>query len=231
MYCAKCGVQLDDSLTACPLCGTRAYHPDIDRTLTEGAFPRGKHPARAKRSLLPQAILTFLFLLPLLIVTVCDVQFTGRITWSGYVIGAILVGYILFVLPLWLRKPNMVIFIPCDFAAIALYLLYISLATEGGWFLSFAFPVTGGLGLILTAVVTLVKYVPKGSLFTFGGAFIALGGFMLLVEWLMDLTFRITKFAGWSLYPLVVLVLLGGLLIFLGAYRPAREVLERKFFI
>lgn len=231
MYCAKCGVQLDDSLTACPLCGTRAYHPDIDRTLTNGSFPANKYPARARRSFLSQVILTFLFLLPLLIVPVCDIQFTGHITWSGYVIGAVLLGYTVFILPTWFRKPNMVIFVPCDFVAIGLYLLYIDLVTEGGWFLSFAFPVTGGIGLIITAVVVLVKYVPRGSLFTFGGAFIALGGFMLLVEWLMDLTFHIPKFTGWSLYPLIILVLLGGLLIFLGICRPARETLERKFFI
>lgn len=231
MYCANCGVRLDDALSACPLCGLRAYHPDIDRKLTDSAFPRGKYPARAKRSFLTQVVLTILFLLPLLIVPVCDFQFTGRITWSGYVVGAVLLGYILFVLPIWFRKPNMVIFVPCDFAAITLYLLYIDLVNNGGWFLSFAFPVTGGIGLIITTVVVLTKYVPKGNLYTYGGAFIALGGFMLLMEWLMDLTFHISKFAGWSLYPLIVLVIFGSLLLFLAIYRPAREALQRKIFL
>jgi len=32
-------------------------------------------------------------------------------------------------------------------------------------------------------------------------------------------------------YPFVALVLLGGYLIFLGIHRPARESIERKFFI
>lgn len=231
MYCAKCGVKLDDSLAACPLCGTRAYHPDIDRTPTDGSFPREKYPALAKRSFLTQVVFTVLFLLPLLIVPVCDFQFTGQITWSGYVIGAVLLGYLIFVLPTWFRKPNMVIFVPCSFVGVLLYLLYIDLINHGGWFLSFAFPVTGGIGLITTAVVVLVKYVPKGSLYTFGGAFIALGGYMVLVEWLMDLTFQIEKFAGWSLYPMIVLVIFGGLLLYLAIHRPAREALQRKTFI
>ena len=231
MYCAKCGVRLDDSLVTCPLCGTRAYHPDIDREPAEAPFPTGKYPRRKKRSLLAQAILTALSLLPLLIVPLCDLQLNGSITWSGFVIGAVLLGYVVMILPTWFEKPNMVIFVPCDFAAAAAYLLYICLATGGQWFLSFALPVTGGIGLIVTAVVVLCKYVPKGTLYTFGGACVALGGFILLVEWLAVLTFHLARFIGWSLYPLISLVILGGFLIFLAICRPARETLERKLFI
>lgn len=231
MYCAKCGVKLADDLTACPLCGTRAYHPDLERKLTDGQYPRDKYPQKQKRSLVGQVILSILFLLPLLIVPLCDLQINGQVTWSGYVTGAVLLSYVVLVLPSWFAKPNMAVFVPCDFAAAALYLLYISLATGGNWFLSFAFPVTGGIGLIVTAVVVLCKYVPKGNLYTFGGAFIALGGFMLLIEWLINLTFGLPRFMGWSLYPLIVLVLLGGLLIYLAINRQAREMLERKFFL
>ena len=72
---------------------------------------------------------------------------------------------------------------------------------------------------------------PKGNLYTFGGALIAMGGFMLLIEWLINLTFGFPKFMGWSLYPLIVLVILGGLLIYLAINRNAREMLERKFFL
>lgn len=231
MYCAKCGVRLDDSLATCPLCGTRAYHPEIHRKPTEKSFPAGKYPPKQKRSLLAQVILSVLFLLPLLIVPLCDLQINASITWSGYVIGAVLLGYSVLILPIWFPNPNMVIFVPCDFAAAALYLLYINHVTAGEWFLSFALPVTAGIGLIVTTVVTLCRYVPKGNLYTFGGASIALGGFMILIEWLITLTFHLSQFIGWSLYPLIALVILGGLLIFLAICRPARETLERKIFI
>ena len=62
-----------------------------------------------------------------------------------------------------------------------------------------------------------------------GGAFIATGAFMLLVEFLMNLTFDLS-FIGWSLYPLVVLVLFGCLIIYLAINSDARETLERKLF-
>ena len=167
----------------------------------------------------------------MLVVPLCDIQLNDSVTWSGFVTGAILLCYIIVVLPMWFRRPNPVIFVPCDFAAIGTYLLYIDLATGGRWFMTFAFPLTGGVCLIVTAVVTLLRYVPKGALYTLGGASIALGGLMLLTEFLVNITFHVDRFFGWSLYPLIALVILGGLLIFLAICRPARQTLARKFFI
>ena len=57
----------------------------------------------------------------------------------------------------------------------------------------------------------------------------ALGAFMLLMEFLMGVTFQL-PFIGWSIYPLCVLMLFGGLLIYLAINRSAREIIERKLF-
>jgi hypothetical protein len=111
------------------------------------------------------------------------------------------------------------------------YLLFINYATGGSWFLSFAFPVTGALGLIITAVVTLCKYVPKGSLYIFGGASLAMGGFMLLLEYLLHITFGLPGIGTWSPYPLIVFTLLGITLIVVAIVPSIRESLERKFFL
>ena len=96
--------------------------------------------------------------------------------------------------------------------------------------MSFAFPVVGFLGLLVTTVVALLHYLHRGAVYIFGGALIALGAFLPLMEFLMGLTFRFSKFIGWSWYPMVALILMGGALIFLGICRPARETVERKFF-
>ena len=69
----------------------------------------------------------------------------------------------------------------------------------------------------------------RGRLYIIGGALMALGAFMLLVEFLMNNTFG-TEFIGWAIYPLVVLVLLGGLLIYFAIDSSAREMMERKLF-
>ncbi|MBQ9967299.1 MAG: hypothetical protein IJO88_01080 [Oscillospiraceae bacterium] len=231
MYCSNCGVKLADSELVCPLCQTRAYHPDLPEQTGAGLYPKNKQPKKPRRSPWPQMILTAMFLLAGLIVLLCDLQVSGRVNWSGFVLGALAIGYVVFALPVWFRRPDPVIFVPCSFAAAGLYLLYISLCTKGGWFLSFALPVTAVIGLIVTAVTVLLKYVKKGRLYIFGGALIALGAAMLLIEALIVLTFGVGHFALWSLYPMTALVLVGCLLIFLAICRPARETMERKLFI
>lgn len=230
MYCVNCGVKLSDTEKQCPLCGVTAYHPDIQRDEEKPLYPREKLPAHQVSSRTALIVVTTAFLLPVLITLLCDLQISGRVSWSGYVIGALLTAYVIIVLPGWFRRPNPVVFTACSFLVIGLYLLYIDLAVGGDWFLSFAFPVTGGVGLIVTAVVTLLRYVRRGALYIIGGALMALGAFMLLMEFLLCVTFAL-RFVGWSLYPLVALVLLGGMLIFLAINRTAREKMERKFFI
>ena len=229
MYCVKCGVKLEDSEKECPLCQTRVYHPDIKREEAQPLFPPDKYPKQKPRSKALNGAFILLFLIPFAISLISDWQTDGKISWFGYVAGALVLGYVIFALPLWFRKPNPVIFVPCDFLAAGLYLLYISLATGGGWFMSFAFPVTGGMALICSAVVARFRYLKKGRLYILGGAVIAFGGFMLLIEFLLGLTFGV-GFNGWSFYPLCVFLLLGGALIYFAINSSAREMIERKLF-
>ena len=229
MYCIKCGVKLAESEKKCPLCGTTVYHPELVPPSGEGMYPAGKFPQYRPGKGALGAVLIILFLIPLIVCFFADISFDGRLSWFGYVAGALAVSYVAFALPLWFKRPNPVIFVPCALAAAVLYLLYIGLATGGGWFLSFAFPISAVLGLIVCAAVTLLYYLRRGKLYVIGGALIALGLLTLLTEFLTGVAFGL-KFIGWSVYPLTVLALLGGLLIFLAINRAAREAVERKLF-
>ncbi len=229
MYCIKCGVKLEETERKCPLCNTVVCHPDFPPTQVPPLYPKNKLPKRKSGYRVLSGTILFLLAMVLGVCLVADLQLNQTLDWFGYVAGALLLCYVSLALPLWFRKPNPVIFVPCSFVAAGVYLLYINLVTHGQWYLSFALPVVGGLCLLTCAVVTLVRYLKRGRLYIFGGAFILLGGFMLLLEYLLTLTFSAT-FIGWSIYPLVSLTGLGCVLIFVAICRPAREALERKFF-
>lgn len=231
MYCVKCGVELADSEKVCPLCGTVAFHPQISRPLAEKPYPSSQYPAEKVNPSGVLLIITTLFLLPMVVSLLCDAQINSGITWSGYVVGALVMAYIIFVLPLWFKNPNPVIFVPIGFAAVGAFLLYVNFATGGHWFLTFAFPVTGGIALLTTAVVALTRYVRKCRLYVFGGAFVAAGAFMLLVEFLLNLTFNIHRTFFWSFYPLTVFSLIGLVLLTIAICPPLQESLHKKFFL
>ena len=231
MYCIRCGVKLADSEKCCPLCGTVPFHPDSSREEGKPLYPPERYPRYPVSRVGVLGVVSILLLIPALVTLTCDLSLHGTVTWSGYVIGAIILSYTALVLPLWFRRPNPVIFVPVTFTVMGLYVLYIDLAVKGGWFLSFAFPVIGFVGLLVSAVVTLTRYVPRGALYIYGGALMALGAFLPVMELLLKVTFRLPEFIGWSWYPLVALVLMGGALIFLALCRPARETAERKLFL
>lgn len=231
MFCIKCGVELSDSEESCPLCGTRVYHPDIERKVQEPAFPvfTPSDEKLSTRGLL--FIVTTIFAAVIAQLLICEFSVTAAHGWAGYAIGGVVLVYILIVLPMWFRKPNLVIFVPCDFAAILLYLLYIDILTEGHWFLSFAFPAVGALALIATAFTALLKYVKRGHLYIWGGTIIANGLYMVLLELLINYTFRLSSVFKWSYFPLFGCFILGMGLIVIAICKPIREALKKKFFL
>ena len=229
MYCVKCGVKLDDSLERCPLCGTPVWRPEeaVDPTRSfSGIYPQKQRNERL-------AVVSFLTALSLLasfiLLRIC-LRLYGSVGWAGYATLAIALGYVLFLLPLWFRSPNPIIFLPIDHAAVGGYLLYVCLKTGGHWFLSFAFPVVCMSCLLLTTLVVLLKYVQGGRLFIIGGWIIAAGGLSILVEFFQHITFGSRMFT-WSLYVVSPCAALGIFLLLAGMIRPLREYLERRFFL
>ena len=232
MYCIKCGVELADSEKVCPLCGTRVFHPDLPGGQGEPPYPSDHSPRAEEVSRAGILfVLTTLMLLPAVISVLCDWRINGGIVWSGFVVGGLLLLYTTVVLPLWFRRPNPVIFVPIDFAVLGLYLFYINFATHGHWFLTFALPVTGTAMVLVTTMVALLRYVPAGALYICGGALLLSGGFAVLVEFLLNLTFRLHDTFLWSFYPLAACTVLGAMLLIIAICKPLRRSLHKKFFL
>lgn len=228
MYCVKCGVELADSEKRCPLCGTEAFLPN---GRGETPYPEFVDEHEKLKPMGVILILTCLITLAAVLTVLIDVKMSHAMTWSGYSVCGLALFYVAAVLPMWFSHPNPVIFVPCDFAAAALYLLYIDLASGGRWFLSFAFPTVGAAALIVTAVIALVRYLKKGFMYIFGGLIIASGGYCMLIEFLLELTFGGGRGFVWSLYPLVACFVLGMGIIVAAICPPIRETLKRKLFI
>lgn len=235
MYCMQCGVELQKGVSKCPLCGLRVYHPDLICETPEARPypPYDGSAAHVRRGGL-LLILSFLFALPVIVCLMVDLKLSGRVTWSGYVTAGVLALYIAVCLPLWFSNRNPVVFYPITMAALLGVALYVCLKTGGRWFLPFAFPAGGALCLIVEAVIVLLRYGVGERryrvLYILGGAAIALGGYCMLVEFLLHITFEIPMY-WWSLYPLTVLTLVGLLMLVIAVSAPLRASLHKRFFI
>ena len=230
MYCIKCGAKLSDGQTLCPLCETKVYHPDFV-VEAKDTYPKIPFKSEEFNRTSLMFVITMVFLLPLIIPIVLELGWHDRINWSGYVAGGTLLFYIIFILPCWFKRPNPVVFIPSDFAAIVLFLLYICIVTEGDWFMSFAFPAFGALGLLVSGVTALLHYVKRGALYTIGGGLILLGGWTVLLEFLIRTAFNVDLHFYWSGASLTVFFVIGAMLIVINTVKPMKESLRRIFFI
>lgn len=105
MYCVNCGVKLSDTEKRCPLCQTAVYHPDLPLRDAEPLYPEGLGPGPQLNSLTMQSIITATYLIAILVSLVCDLQIGSGIVWAGYVIGGLLLSYVVLILPLWFKNP------------------------------------------------------------------------------------------------------------------------------
>ncbi len=229
MYCVKCGVELGKTERKCPLCMTPVYYTEPDGEV-EPLYPEYVNPKEEFNPKGVYFIASFLFVIAAVISGICDLSLNFDFTWSGYVIGGLLLGYVILILPKWFRRASPAIFVPVNFVAIGLFLLYISIETGGGWFLSFAFPILGAIALIVSAVAILSYYLRCGYLYIYGGASIAVGALSVLIEILIHLNFSISHdILLWSLYPLCSFFLIGMMLIIIAIVPPFKESLRKIF--
>ena len=231
MYCIKCGAELSDGQKICPICETVVYHPDLPIIENKDTYPKKEFISEEFNPRGVLFVVTILSVIAMSIPLLFELTLNTRVSWSGYAAGGILLAYIIFVLPFWFKRPSPSIFVPSDFAAVVLYLLFANYQTGGGWFLTFAMPITAVLGLIITAVVTLLYYVRRGRLYTIGGGIIALGVWTVLIEWLIYVTFGVKSPVIWSSCSGTSLLLFGMMLIVIAIVKPLKESLRRIFFV
>ena len=227
MYCVKCGVELADSERKCPLCSTPVYFPGLEPSAkpypeftdkVEKFNPRGIY-----------FIASFFILISMVISVMCDIALDGWDGWSGVVVAASLLFYVIVILPGWFPRYITEVFVPSDFVAIALFLFYLNYYLGGQWFFTFALPITAMVALVISALAILMRHFKRAALYIFGGAFIALGIVSVFIEIFLGITFKGTVSIVWSEYPLAALALMGIMLILIEIIKPLKESMERIF--
>lgn len=139
MYCVNCGVELNPGAERCPLCGTPAWKPDP----AEPPYFATKPPEVPAVENYGLAILMSSMLLS---VALCCgllnlILLPGRF-WSYYVIGAAVMLWVWFVLPMVFRKLPVVIRLTLDVAIVGVYIWLISIDLNGGaWFRGLVVPI------------------------------------------------------------------------------------------
>lgn len=119
MYCSKCGKQLPEGTVNCPNCDPIIVNTEPQ---VQQKAPLFKAPGKGSKSY--AALFTALLVFPATICTAIDLAFDKYDYWFGYVVGALIVTWVLAVLPVLKITPPLVTAFIC-FGAIVSYTFYI----------------------------------------------------------------------------------------------------------
>lgn len=141
MYCSKCGKEIPEGAAYCPDCG-----PDKEKSEAVSGGLKNMFNAPSKFGKSYAAIVTALLVFPATICVAIDFVFHRHDYWCDYVVGALLVFWVIAVFPaMKITKP--VVTSVIVFGSIIGYVYYIAYKSGNmGWLSNFILPM-----LILTA--------------------------------------------------------------------------------
>lgn len=199
-YCVNCGVELDITAAACPLCNTKIYNPN-QPTATDVPTPYATVKGYAE----PVKMKEFTILMSIVLVVTSLVcfflnQFVIQLGhWSYYVVGICAMLWV-FMIPLFFpQKANIYVQLILNGISIALFLGMVSyLHPNNHWYQHIALPIVG-LGTILLEIIFLFTIKLKSSMLIKAAISIAaIGVFCMAIELVIDPHMKGYFYLRWS---------------------------------
>lgn len=136
MYCSKCGKEIPEGAANCPACG-----PEVNEKTAPSKGEKislFKMPGKGSKSY--AALVTAFMVFPATICIAIDVAFDRYDYWFGYVVGALMVSWVITVLPVLKVTTPLITALIC-FGSIIGYAYYImSKTTLFDWLPEFVLP-------------------------------------------------------------------------------------------
>lgn len=189
-YCVKCGVELPEQASACPLCQTPVLLPesmkDGDARMHGNAlYPeRDARVLRQRKNLVPTwpvvLMVSLLLLIPFLVTGVTDFRANGRITWSFYPMTSLALLWLMVAYPVLLKRHTVAVAFTVDMLATAAFVVSLDLYADAR--LAWSWYPASALALVWLCVM-LPFWLARRPIWMTLSYFAVIGGFLWLMEW------------------------------------------------
>ena len=237
IICPKCGVELDERMSRCPLCNSGVGHqfqPDpnskaYDDQRDEKLLSDFVNLTGSQKRKLFWELAGIILFSGILVTLIIDIVTAGNITWSRYTFTVCLVIFVnITLLSFW--RQRLVILLGGSFISTSLLLVLLDLYNEKvGWGTQLGVPLLLALYIILFLLVILVRFTKHKGFNVIGYSFIAAGILSLCIEGMLDLYFNGKITFRWSLIAFVSMIPIAAMLFFIH-YRLNRGIELRRFF-
>lgn len=232
-YCVECGVRLAAGEPRCPLCQTPVNNPNQPVCdVSASSHPQAIEETidRLDRGYARQLSLIFLSI-PIAIVLLIDFL-DGGASWSGYVVGALVMAYCFFAVPLLFPSPRPYLYIVVDVLALLGFLLLVAWLGNGfSWYLRLVLPLITLLGAITLLVLLVLRRLELKRLYRMA---LMVGMIALLaigLEIIIDLYIWGQVSLGWSVYSAIPLAVIALMLAGLEQNKLLKEEVRKRLFM
>lgn len=228
-YCVHCGVKLGDMEQKCPLCGTEVIDPasPFDPEAPKPFPVRTPEQTLTINRKYTLSLLSLLLLMPALLCLLLDFINDG-ISWSIYPAGVFVLIWIVFAVPLLIKRQRLYSTILITGAALVGYLFMIErMSATTGWFFPIVLP---ALLLFISMIIFIVALIRKWRvrlLLVMSIIFMLLGLLVLAVEALC-VWYGIGERIAWSLFVISPCFFIGLLLFIIYRNQTLYSELRRR---
>ena len=239
MYlCNKCGIELDEGMTICPLCNTPVNtkttegNPPFAETVTSSndSFINGleKLTYVQKRKLFWELSGIILFS-GILMTLIINLVISGKITWSRYPVTACLVVFAnITLLSFW--RHRLILFLAGSFVSTASLLVLLDVYNnKAGWCSQLGVPLLLVLYVLICLLALLGRKARKQGLNILGNSFLAIGVYAICTDGIATRYFNGEMSFSWSLIVMASMIPIAVILFFLH-YRLNKGIELRRFF-
>lgn len=229
-YCVNCGVELDSSLTSCPLCNTPVIHPGQLRQASPASpYPMEKGQVETVKRKDLGILLTIVLSATSIGCALLNLFVFNNSLWSLLIIGICIVLFVLSIPAVIYTRQPIYLSLLLDGIAIGAYLYMITYLTASDrWFWQLAVPIVA-LVTLLTEILTLcIRKLPVSiiatALYIFAEAAVLCVGIELFIDHYFDKPLS----PSWSAIVLTVCGIIVIALITLLSKRRLRDAVRRR---
>ncbi len=236
-YCTYCGVELDKTMTSCPLCGlkvgdqrvvTKEWKSDQPFFKDKLASEIEKMTAVQKRKLIWE-ISAIILVSGILVTLIINFIVNKNITWSKYILVASLSVLTSLSFFTFLRNRVFIVVLG-SFISNALLLMLLDLFSSNiGWGTKLGIPILLSFYVLILIVLWIIRVSQRRGFNILGVIFIALGLFMICIEIFESLYFAGRITLSWSIIAAASVIPISTLL-FLVHFRLRSGIELRRFF-
>jgi len=236
-YCKNCGVELDEKMSFCPLCGETAgeitakkdQHIAVEARTDEKLLSGYGSLTQKQRRKLFWELSGIILMSGIVVTLIIDLILNNSITWSRYSITVCLVLFVNTTLITFLRHRLILLFAGSFVSTSILLVLFDLYNANIGWGVKFGIPILFSFYIVTLLLTVLIRHCKQHGFNVLAFSFLAAGLFTMCIETIISVNSQKYFYLHWSIIVMVCMIPISAILLFIH-YRLKRGNDLKRFF-